>query len=58
MREVGLDISRNSLNVIEWNALTYAGHMVLNVHNEGYVGGTKRRPREEGVNPNVKHILH
>lgn len=38
---------------IEWNALTYAGHTVWNVHNEttndGYVGGTKRRPREEWV---------
>jgi DNA invertase Pin-like site-specific DNA recombinase len=53
MREVGLDISRNSLNGIEWNALTYAGHTVWNVHNEttkdGYVGGTKRRPREEWI---------
>ena len=32
---------------LEWNALTYAGHTVWNVHNEtrgsGYKGGTKRR---------------
>lgn len=39
---------------IEWNALTYAGHTVWNVHAErlpggGYKGGTKRRPREEWV---------
>jgi DNA invertase Pin-like site-specific DNA recombinase len=46
-----LDIARTSLNGIEWNALTYAGHTVWNVHNEkiddGYKGGTKRRPRSE-----------
>lgn len=38
---------------IEWNALTYAGHTVWNVHAErqggGYVGGSKRRPRSEWV---------
>ena len=38
---------------LEWNALTYAGHTVWNVHNEtrgsGYKGGTKRRPREDWV---------
>lgn len=27
MREVGLDISKNSLNGVEWNSLTYAGHI-------------------------------
>jgi site-specific DNA recombinase len=47
---------------MEWNALTYAGHTVWNVHNEyraprrgqdlqrvagGYIGGVKRRPRAE-----------
>jgi hypothetical protein len=36
---------------MEWNALTYAGHTVWNVHAErdggGYVGGSKRRPRHE-----------
>jgi len=36
----------------EWNALTYAGITVWNVHNEktddGYKGGTKRRPRATG----------
>jgi hypothetical protein len=38
---------------MEWNALTYAGHTVWNVHNEygseGYKGGAKRRPRDEWV---------
>lgn len=39
---------------MEWNALTYAGHTVWNVHAErlsggGYKGGSKRRPREEWV---------
>lgn len=42
----------SSLIGIEWNALTYAGHTVWNVHAErqgagGYVGGSKRRPRSE-----------
>ena len=44
---------RTSLNGMEWNALTYAGHTVWNVHNEhgagGYKGGVKRRPRAEWV---------
>ena len=44
-------MARTSLNGIEWNALTYAGHTVWNVHNEmtedGYKGGVKRRPRAE-----------
>jgi site-specific DNA recombinase len=44
---------KTSLNGIEHNALTYAGHTVWNVHNErtkdGYVGGKKRRPRSEWV---------
>lgn len=49
--KLGLEIARTSLNGIEWNALTYAGHTVWNVHNEktdeGYKGGVKRRPRAE-----------
>lgn len=44
---------QTSLIGMEWNALTYAGHTVWNVHNEhgpgGYKGGIKRRPREEWV---------
>lgn len=49
----GLAIASTSLNGIEWNALTYAGHTVWNVHNErdegGYIGGQKRRPRDQWV---------
>jgi hypothetical protein len=52
-RRLKLKWPKTSLNGIEWNALTYAGHTVWNVHNEvgpsGYKGGTKRRPREEWV---------
>jgi hypothetical protein len=40
-----------SLISIEWNSLTYAGHTVWNVNAErvggAYVGGKKRRPRNE-----------
>ena len=46
-------IPKTTLIGIEWNALTYAGHTVWNVHAEmtedGYVGGAKRRPRSEWV---------
>ncbi len=49
--KLDLDMARTSLNGVEWNALTYAGHTVWNVHNEkteeGYKGGVKRRPRSE-----------
>lgn len=49
----GLDLVKTSLNGLEHNALTYAGHTVWNVHNErtreGYIGGRKRRPRTEWV---------
>lgn len=48
---LGLDIPVATLIGMEWQALTYAGHTVWNVHNEmttdGYAGGTKRRPRSE-----------
>lgn len=52
--ELDLGIVKTSAVGIEWNALTYAGHTVWNVHNEntrgsGYKGGTKRRPRSEWV---------
>ncbi len=45
---------------MEWNALTYAGHTVWNVHAEripggGYKGGAKRRPRKDWV---VQHDTH
>ena len=58
--KLGLDLARTSLNGIEWNALTYAGHTVWNVHNEktedGYKGGTKRRPRSEWLMQRDTHL--
>ncbi|HEX5077694.1 MAG TPA: recombinase family protein [Geminicoccaceae bacterium] len=54
-RRLGLQLSQSSLTGLEWNALTYAGHTVWNVHRGrgvgagGYEGGTKRRPRAEWV---------
>lgn len=40
-----------SLNEMEWQALTYAGHTTWGMHHEhrpgGYVGGIKRKPRAE-----------
>ncbi len=50
-REIGIKVPLTTLIGMEWNALTYAGHTVWNVHAEreggGYVGGSKRRPRDE-----------
>lgn len=46
MRMLDLKLNASSFIHIEWNALTYAGHTVWNVHRE--VGsGSRRRPREE-----------
>lgn len=49
----GLEVAKTTLVGVEWNALTYAGHTVWNVHAEreggSYVGGSKRRPRSEWV---------
>jgi DNA invertase Pin-like site-specific DNA recombinase len=48
MKSLGLTCNPSSLIGVEWNALTYAGHTVWNVHKEpGH--GTKRRSREEWV---------
>lgn len=51
--DLGIEMNESSLIGIEWNALTYAGHTVWNVHNEQsggrYVTGEKRRPRSEWV---------
>ena len=51
VRRLELPWPETTLNGMEWNALTYAGHTVWNVHNEvgtdGYKGGTKRRDRSE-----------
>lgn len=54
------DVVYSSLVGLEWNALTYAGHTVWNVHAEringgGYKGGAKRRPRSEWV---IQHNTH
>lgn len=54
MRDLGISLSANSLIGIEWNALTYAGCTVWNVHREassegGYRGQGKRRPRTDWV---------
>lgn len=52
-RKVGLDKPASTLIGMEWNALTYAGCTVWNVHAEmrdgGYKGGHKRRPRDQWV---------
>ncbi len=53
-RELSRRIEASSLVGVEWNALTYAGHTVWNVHRDRdsdghYRGGTKRRPRGEWV---------
>lgn len=51
VRAAGVTLPASSLIGVEWNALTYAGCTVWNVHNErtreGYQGGIKRRPRSE-----------
>lgn len=59
-RALDLDLAGSTLIGIEWNALTYAGATVWNVHNErqhggGHKGGTKRRPRAEWVIQNNTH---
>ena len=58
--EANLMLSPSSLVGIEWNALTYAGHTVWNVHNErdpdgGYKNSTRRRPREQWL---IQHDTH
>lgn len=50
-RESGIHASASSLVGLEWNALTYAGHTVWNVHTPRHggqaVNGHRRRPRAE-----------
>jgi hypothetical protein len=53
-RELPRELNPSSLVGVEWNALTYAGHTVWNVHRDRdsdrhYRGGSKRRPRAEWV---------
>jgi site-specific DNA recombinase len=54
VRQLKISWPATSLIGMEWNALTYAGHTVWNVHSEllpdgGYKGRTKRRPRSEWI---------
>lgn len=50
-RVSGLSGTSSGFNDLEWRALTYAGHTVWNQHAErdggAYVGGAKRRPRDQ-----------
>lgn len=50
-KRLGIELNDSTLVGIEWNALTYAGHTVWNVHNERtggrYAVGSKRRPRAQ-----------
>ena len=50
-RHHGLRLTQSTLVGVEWNALTYAGFTVWNVHapraHGHYVGGAKRRPRSD-----------
>lgn len=46
--DMQLPLQPHSLIGVEWNALTYAGHTVWNVHREQGTG-SRRRPREEWV---------
>jgi hypothetical protein len=57
---MAMRVSDSSLIGMEWNALTYSGHTVWNVHAErlsggGYKGGAKRRPRAEWM---IQHDTH
>lgn len=61
-REAGAPVASmpdTTLIGLEWNAPTYAGHTLWNVHAErdagGYVGGSKRRPRAEWVTKRDTH---
>ncbi|HEX9812088.1 MAG TPA: recombinase family protein [Burkholderiales bacterium] len=58
--ELNLTWASSSMVGMEWNALTYAGHTVWNVHNEfergrGYKNHSKRRPPAEWV---IKRDTH
>jgi site-specific DNA recombinase len=53
LRSSGLSLPDTSLIGMEWNALTYAGCTVWNVHAERLagkaIGGSKRRPRTDWI---------
>ena len=59
LRRLGVSWPVTSLIGMEWQALTYAGHTVWNIHAERdngiAIGGTKRRPRAEWL---VKRSTH
>lgn len=59
MARLGVTWTQESLNGMEWQALTYAGHTVWNVHNErtttGHKTGEKRKPRDQWL---VKRNTH
>lgn len=62
MSELQLAWSSGSLNDMEWSALTYAGHTVWGATNEltadGYMNGTKRKPREQWtIQPDTHQAL-
>lgn len=54
-RDAGLQLKGSTLVGLEWQALTYAGHTVWNMHHgrgaarQGYPSGTKRRPRSDWI---------
>jgi hypothetical protein len=59
-QKAGLTAAKDTTLIgIEWNALTYAGHTIWNVHAERqggeYVGGSKRRPRSDWL---IKRDTH
>jgi site-specific DNA recombinase len=49
-----LQISKSTVAGMEWNAMTYAGHTVWNVHAEAG-SGRKRRPRSEWIVQRCTH---
>lgn len=59
-RQAGITLSDSTLVCVEWNALTYAGHTVWNVHaprqGSRAVGGAKRRPRSEWKMQRDTHV--
>lgn len=55
LRDTGLEVSATTAIGMEWNALTYAGHNVWNVHREKGSGQGRRRPRSEW---DIKHDAH
>jgi site-specific DNA recombinase len=59
MVAIGVDWPIASLNGMEWQAMTYAGHTVWNVHAERAGGaslsGTRRRPRSDWI---IKRDTH